>query len=867
MIKLTLAFKTSLFTAFCFLSLISLCFVQPASAVSLSPDLIEKMRADGTLDQYVKQMAEARAKGVWTNADKSTRYRLTSDGAPDTMRIVMILVDFDDNRWQTGPDGTLEYFQNLIFSDSVLQYGSMKEYYFENSYGKFVLTGQVYGWYRMPETYAYYVDGQAGFGTYPRNAQKLIEDAVAVADPYIDYSLYDNDGDGMVEGLMVVHAGEGRETSGSMNQIHSHMWFMNSVQHYDGVDLYRYSIQPEETSTGDKLIDIGVFCHEFGHVLGLPDLYDTDYSSSGLGNWTLMAGGSYNGGAMIPAHFDAWCKSQLGFINVDTITANELGHSIPRVEETPYAARIWRNGTSGLQYFLVENRQKVKFDAGLPGDGLLIYHVDENQSGNTDENHYLVAIEQADGLFQLEQGSGRGNQGDPWPGSTDAREFNDITVPNTHDYTDATTQVAVWDISDSDSLMTANLDVTFSKPYFKFIDYRFSDSAGGDGDGIFELGESINCYFTISNLWAEATDVTLLLEAADPRLVFTTDSVYLGTVTTGQTVDNSGNPFTFEIPPDMDTLKTDFLLTITQTTFPDTVTFGFRENIGGVAVLVIDDDDGDPDSLESYYTNTLENLGMTFSVWDKSSKGSPTPDKASAPIIIWFTGDSRPTTLTAADRAFIRDYLDNGGNLFLTGQDIAEHMSVDDPELLHNYFKCQYDGSHWFKDQVIGQDGSYIGRDSIRVMIVNPDGAHNQSSVDYFSPLEGGIPCFSYNIGDAGLEIDADNYRAVLFGFGFEAVNNTYTAFGFETREFVMDRVINFFRLPEQYTCGDVTGDEMIDVDDIVFLIAYLFLEGPAPDPIESGDVNCDNNVNLLDVVYIVNYQFRGGQAPCTDCP
>jgi hypothetical protein len=219
--------------------------------------------------------------------------------------------------------------------------------------------------------------------------------------------------------------------------------------------------------------------------------------------------------------------------------------------------------------------------------------------------------------------------------------------------------------------MTAYLDIVFSRPLYTFDDYLFSDSVGGDGDGLFELGESIDCYFSISNMWAEATDVTASLSSADPRLNFTIDSVYLGTIASGQTIDNYGNPLTFEIPSDMDTLKMDFLLTITQTSYPDTTTFEFRENIGGVAALIIDDDGSDPDSLERYLVDALENLGVTFSVWDKSSMGTPTPDKAASPIIMWFTGDSRPSTLTASDRAFIRDYLDGGGNLFLTGQDIA----------------------------------------------------------------------------------------------------------------------------------------------------------------------------------------------------
>jgi immune inhibitor A len=151
----------------------------------------------------------------------------------------------------------------------------------------------------------------------------------------------------------------------------------------DGKHVFEYCIQPEYwSSPGD--ITLGVFAHELGHLLfGLPDLYDTDYSSKGVGKWSLMAGGSWNGpGGMggSPGHLDAWNRIQCGFAAAINVTSNVTGRAIPDVETNSSGAitRLWTNGMSGNQYFLIENRRKTGYDAYLPSEGLLIWHIDEN---------------------------------------------------------------------------------------------------------------------------------------------------------------------------------------------------------------------------------------------------------------------------------------------------------------------------------------------------------------------------------------------------------------------------------------------------------------------------------------------------------
>jgi len=837
------------------------------NAAPLHPDLMEQLKSEGRLEEFVQGLVEAREKGVWSAGKGQFSLKTSLSDEVDTLKIICILVDFSDNEWTNGGQGTVEYFEELMFSDGVMESGSMNEFYQENSYGKLVIQGTIAGWYRLPETYDYYVDGQYGFGNYPQNAQKMTEDAVAAADPDIDFSEFDNDGDGSVEGLLVVHAGPGREQAGSDNMIHSHQWFMSTDQFYDGVSLGRYSMQPEEnTASITNLVTIGVFCHEFGHVLGLPDLYDTDYTSEGIGDWSLMAGGSWNQNGVYPAHFDAWCKIQLGFLQPDVITDNIIGHPFPPVVDTPYVAKIWKNGTPGDEYFLIENRQAMGFDRRLPGEGLVIYHVDDAQHSNDNEPHYLVAIEQADGKFDLEGGVNRGDAGDCYPGTSYAREFSDITVPDSRSYDGMITEVAVWDISDSDSTMTANLEVEFSRPRYNLLDYSFSDVTGGDGDGFLELGESVEFFMTLENIWDDATTVTAELTSDDPRINITTPIAWLGDIGQNQSADNSASPIVFQIPEDMDTTFVNFTATVTQASHVDTFRFEFEKAVGGIKVLLVDDDDAIYKEFETFYIETLNNAKVTYEVWGKDTLGTPGVYELAYPYLIWFTGAERSETLTSDDRQFIRDYLDSGGGLFLTGQDIAEHLSVTDPDLLTDYFGCSYGGGGGVVAR--GVEGSSIGSGDIDLVLAgSADGAGNQTSTDELIPMDSSTVCLNYDgYGAAGVEIRTTTYTAVFFGFGFEGINDYFADFGYDSRDTVFSRVMAFLESGSAYTIGELTQDDMIDVDDVVFMINYVYFGGETPNNIAAADTNCDGRINLVDITIIINYVFRGGPAPGSGC-
>jgi hypothetical protein len=249
------------------------------------------------------------------------------------------------------------------------------------------------------------------------------------------------------------------------------MWSLPSPVTVDGVTISEYSIQPEYVrSSGDSTI--GVFCHEFGHVLGLPDFYDYDYSSEGLGNWSLMAGGMWNSNGSRPAHPDAWCKIEMGWVTPVTPTENTTGASLPRVETSPTIYKMTNASMPSGQYYLIENRGTTGFDNYLPGSGLCIYHVDDNQTSNDNEwypghtsyGHYQVALEQADGLWELEKGASSGDDGDPWPGAYNKRAFNDTSTPNTKNYSNTATKIAVQNISLAGVIMTADFLVDSTIP-------------------------------------------------------------------------------------------------------------------------------------------------------------------------------------------------------------------------------------------------------------------------------------------------------------------------------------------------------------------------------------------------------------------
>lgn len=432
-----------------------ICIMPPCPELHDQIDQTKHAFLDGSdLSDYDQvDLLDMRTFTLITGRPKKTRsqnYSLETAPVTGVRKALVLLVDFSD----FSATQTQGHFNNLFFT---LGSNSLRDYYREVSYNQLNVTGEVSGhgtttgWYRAPRTKSYYTNNNYGFGAYPRNAQKLVEELIDLAAPYVNFSNYDNSNNGKVESLVVICAGVGGEQSGNKSDIWSHKWNI-TPKTVDGVTIDRYFMAPENGK-------VGVMCHELGHLLmGWPDLYDTDYSSRGTGQWDLMAGGSWNNGGNTPAHPTAWCKVKAGWITPITLFNTAKTVTVPPYKSNKTVYKLPINSTSSKEYFLLSNRQKQGFDAYLPGEGLIIEHIDNNKTNNSDENHYLVDIEQADGLRELNKNINSGNSGDAWPAGS-KKTFTKTTTPNSKSYAGADSKISVTDIAKSGTNITAKINV------------------------------------------------------------------------------------------------------------------------------------------------------------------------------------------------------------------------------------------------------------------------------------------------------------------------------------------------------------------------------------------------------------------------
>lgn len=306
------------------------------------------------------------------------------DGALDLIRIPkkpihgqlhvkVLLIDFVDQPGQLPR----QYYEDLLFSTGIHPRGSMRDYYHEVSLGKVDISGSVHGWLRMPEPYMFYTNNESGiFGetesttSYPRNAQRMAEDAVRAAQKYqLPFeSGLDKLDQGTITALFIVHAGRGAERLHPLirrNEIWSHKWELkHPIEVAPGLFAVTYLTVPQEC-------DLGVCAHELGHLaFQWQDFYDSNQAADGIewsgsGFWDLMASGSYNGSSWSPAHPAGLHKSQHNWIDVDTITYVEGIESETRLEIKPYTAtdgkvvKIISPHYNAGQYLLLENRTRL----------------------------------------------------------------------------------------------------------------------------------------------------------------------------------------------------------------------------------------------------------------------------------------------------------------------------------------------------------------------------------------------------------------------------------------------------------------------------------------------------------------------------
>lgn len=321
-------------------------------------------------------------------------------------------------------------------------------YFAEVSQGLLRPAGNVTEWLTLDSASTYYL--RADEYRWPNRGRffEFLSSVESRADPLVDFAQYDNDGpdnvpnsgddDGVVDLLVILYATDCRGE-----------WRNGFIWPGGGSLFY----QTQDPAAGGGFVrwgpavflgaqnfgsctpaPSGVLDHETGHALGLPDLYDYDFSSNGVGHWDLMGYGLYNS-VVSPAYLGAWSREQLGWITVRDVA---MDASTARLEPTELAHEALRFAVpSSLEYFLLENRQALGTDAFLPGPGLLIWHVDPTVFGVDDERHKQVDVEEADGSNDLDAARNFGDAKDPFPGQTANRRFGGYTIPDSRLYTGA----------------------------------------------------------------------------------------------------------------------------------------------------------------------------------------------------------------------------------------------------------------------------------------------------------------------------------------------------------------------------------------------------------------------------------------------
>jgi M6 family metalloprotease-like protein len=326
-----------------------------------------------------------------------------------TPKSLVILVNFSNKSYIVPTPKTA--FTNLLnqsgYTDNGAT-GSARDYFMSASYGKFAPQFDVVGPYTLPQNMAYY--GANDSNGDDQNPQQLVIDACTLANNAgLDFSQYDVDNDGFVDNVFIYYAGynEAEDVQEIMpNLIWPHRWSLaNYNTKFDGKTVFDYACTSELNGTsGSTMCGIGTFCHEFGHVLGLPDYYHTEADKNTLNEWHIMDSGAYNNQGRTPPTYSVYDRFFLGWLTPEQIdTPNDYsllpiyqGTTQPvNTNQQAYLLSATTHNLDGdnpspTEFFMIEYRKKTGWDYYLPSEGMFIWHIDYDATAwndNTPNNY------------------------------------------------------------------------------------------------------------------------------------------------------------------------------------------------------------------------------------------------------------------------------------------------------------------------------------------------------------------------------------------------------------------------------------------------------------------------------------------------
>lgn len=425
----------------------------------------------------------------WDNADGHDLREVPTEG---DYKVLVVLVDFANKPFTVNNGEPFELVNDMLngenFTDNKAT-GSANRFFNKISGGQFNPIFNLYGPVHLSQNESYYVSRRDGlrpeydrqyYTTADGKQQEvyypglMLKEVIEQLDGEIDFSDYDSNNDGKVDFVYLFFAGKGATTGGDeRTTVWPHAFTLNSALGSpimaDGVSIDRYATS-SELGTQGKLSGIGTFCHEFSHVLGLPDLYDT--SSNGQqskcftpGTFSCMDSGNYNNSEHTPPLFSTYEQYSLEWIKPVVLDGTAS------VSLLPLTARKfgYKVETSRPQeYFLLETRAPYDNDYYLEGHGLLVWHIDFNESrwsANTPNNQsarQLIDIVEADN-----DKTAATRNGDTFPGVEGVCEFASNTTPNFTDWNGRATAVELENIMQHpDGVVTFNAMGDYKMPGF-----------------------------------------------------------------------------------------------------------------------------------------------------------------------------------------------------------------------------------------------------------------------------------------------------------------------------------------------------------------------------------------------------------------
>lgn len=391
-----------------------------------------------------------------------------------TVKIPVLLVNFSNKSFVISKTAMQNHFSGVNYTgDYQGCIGSARDYFIAQSDSQFIPDFTVFGPVTLSHTMAYYgANDSQGNDLRP---EQMIIDACNGLNSSVDFSQFDNDGDGKVDFIYVVYAGYSEASDGGDNTIWPHQWTLTEAGKtltLDGVKIDRYCCSSElYLNSGSQIDGIGSACHEFSHCLGLPDFYDTgDSKNFGLDYWSLMDYGCYALDGFCPIGYSSYEREIVGWKKIETVSGKR-SLTLQPVNKGGIGYRIV-NASNPNEWYILENRQQTGWDTYLLNHGMLIFHVDylasiwEANTINNDKNHQRCTLMPADGVLLTYSNASSSSayakslKGDPWPGTSGNTALTDSTTPAATVFTGSYMHQPITNIAEANGIITCRVNYT-----------------------------------------------------------------------------------------------------------------------------------------------------------------------------------------------------------------------------------------------------------------------------------------------------------------------------------------------------------------------------------------------------------------------